>query len=371
VRRASEAPCTREIADTVRGLWPLREGRPTGPISSRSRGGFARRRTSPCQTFIEKHYGFVRRESRWSRSGAMGVRLPPDGSFRGPLVGDRNPPRPTWKPYQMCLPTEAEVFRWIVVGGAGLAVVAGDVSGGLEAVDIDDPSVVAPYCALVAELCPGLIERLPSVQTPSNGRHIYYRCDVSAGNQKLAWRLDKGGTPVVSIEMRGEGGYVIVPPSPPDCHPLKRPYRVLRGDLGSIPVLSVAERCLLLNAARSFNAYAPPERLVTPPRVSRPRLATGTDDTRPGDAYNAEADWCELLEAHGWKAVRQRHGVIYWQRPGKSEPGWSATTNYGGMGCSMSFRQAPILLPPIPAIHSLRLMRCWSTAGISPRRQGL
>ena len=59
------------------------------------------------------------------------------------------------------------------------------------------------------------------VQTKSGGYHVYYRCEQIEGNMKLANRPatpeEIKATPhlkeVVLIETRGEGGYVIAPPT--------------------------------------------------------------------------------------------------------------------------------------------------------------
>jgi hypothetical protein len=44
------------------------------------------------------------------------------------------------------------------------------------------------------------------VQTPSDGRHLYYRCETIAGNLRLAQRLGVDETPETVIETPGEGG---------------------------------------------------------------------------------------------------------------------------------------------------------------------
>ena len=68
----------------------------------------------------------------------------------------------------------------------------------------------APYYELVEAVAPGLVSRLVIVQTPSNGRHLYYRCPVIEGNQQLALNARRQ----TMIETRGEGGYALIPSSP-------------------------------------------------------------------------------------------------------------------------------------------------------------
>jgi Bifunctional DNA primase/polymerase, N-terminal len=75
------------------------------------------------------------------------------------------------------------------VGGprpCGLAIVLGLVSGNAEVIDVDDLSVLRPFYDLVEAMAPSLIARLVIVKTPTDGRHLYYRCPVIASNQKLA-----------------------------------------------------------------------------------------------------------------------------------------------------------------------------------------
>ncbi|MFL6209836.1 MAG: AAA family ATPase [Pyrinomonadaceae bacterium] len=240
-----------------------------------------------------------------------------DGS-KAPIVA--------WKGYQSRIADESEVDQWFRTE-CGIAIVGGKVSGNLEILDFDEPEVFEPWCVLVERFSPGLIDRLPLVLTPSGGFHLYYRNTVEVdGNLKLAQRAGENGRPNVLIETRGEGGYVIAPPSPAECHPARKPYELLRGDLTNIPVIERHERESLLECARSFNQYVSKGHVVKCD-------ARWSGQGRPGDLFNSQftlANWGELLERHGWSLVDVREGVEYWQRPGKVGPGISATVNFGG-----------------------------------------
>jgi hypothetical protein len=251
-------------------------------------------------------------------SGLSVIPIRPDGTKRPALNA--------WRPYQQVRANTVTLARWFR-HGEGLAVIGGAVSGQLEILDFDAPELFTPWCALVDACYPGLVARLPLVQTPSDGRHLYYRCQRIARNLKLAQRLGAHGTPETVIETRGEGGYAVAPPSPPACHPRHRAYQLLCGDLAAIPTISVGEHACLLQTARAFNMCVVPQRMVS---GSLGGIVPRAGGHRPGDAFNARADWSRLLEPHGWVRVGRHGDVTYWLRPGKIGPGISATTNYRG-----------------------------------------
>jgi hypothetical protein len=236
-----------------------------------------------------------------------------------PIGTDKRPAIGSWKAYQTRVPTPAEWTAWAASRRCGLAIVLGAVSGHAEVMDFDDPSAVRPWYALVEAVAPGLVSRLVIVRTPTNGRHLYYRCPVIEGNQTLA----RNGGREVMIETRGEGGYTVIPPSPAWCHPDHKLYELRQGDLAHIPTITEDERAILLNGARVLHAYVEPERVYTPRERSSPI------GDRPGDLFAANVPWEDILLPHGWRVVGHRGGVMLWCRPGKPG-GISATTGHCG-----------------------------------------
>src|SRR5262245_25651529 len=130
------------------------------------------------------------------------------------------------------------------------------------------------------------------------------------------------------IEVKGEGGYVVAPPSPARCHPSFRVYRYADGspDLTRITTITPEEREVLFSEARALSRV--PETPAWKPEIIR--ATTGTEQ-RPGDDFNARATWEEVLEPHGWRVVGCDGEELRWCRPGKGF-GVSATTNHGGSG---------------------------------------
>jgi hypothetical protein len=236
-----------------------------------------------------------------------------------PIGANKRPAIGSWKGYQTRLPTSEEWTAWVASRRCGLAVVLGPVSGNAEVVDFDDPSVLRPFYDLVEAMAPGLISRLVIVGTPTDGRHLYYRCPVIAGNQKLAVNAQRQ----TMIETRGEGGYALIPPSPAWCHPDHKEYVLRQGDLAAIPTITADERDILLNCARALTQY------VEPKRVWTPRQPTATDGTKPGDIFAVSVSWEDLLRPHGWRVDGYRGEVTRWRRPGKKD-GHSATTGHCG-----------------------------------------
>lgn len=230
--------------------------------------------------------------------------------------------RATWKPYQKEIAGPDELRSLFGNNGVGIAIVCGRVSGNLEDIDFDDLDAYRRWNDLLcAQGARELLDRLVKIQTPRPGVAVLYRCpDAIEGSQKLAIRFENGEQ-ICLIETRGEGAYFVGPGSPLEVHKTGRPYLLKRGDLCNPPIITAAERAILLDAAKSLNEY------VEPAKIHKPALAPNRDGSRPGDDFNARASWEEILT--GWNHVFTSAEVGYWRRPGKSE-GWSATTNFGG-----------------------------------------
>ena len=219
--------------------------------------------------------------------------------------------RHTWKPYQQRLPTHQEIYRWFVDGAAdAVGIIGGAVSGHLAILDFDAPEILGPWANLVMLIDANLLPRLPLVQSPSGGWHVYYRALHVAGNQKLA--VDPEQDKPTLIETRAEGGYALAPPS--------SGYTLLRGTLTEVPVLTPTEHQMLLTAARHFDQ----RESETQPRPRHARQHVPDTGLRPGDDYNARGDVRALLRQHGWRYVRSDGRQEYWRRPGKRRS-WSAT----------------------------------------------
>ncbi|MBU0641300.1 MAG: bifunctional DNA primase/polymerase [Planctomycetes bacterium] len=235
--------------------------------------------------------------------------LPARRAEKRPAVGQ-------WKQYRTRLPTEAEVSAWFANEPDAICILCGRASGHVEMIDFDAGGEL--FDAWAARIPPDLLAKLVIESTQRGGRHVCYRCERAVcGNMKLAQRRD-GEKITTLIETRGEGGLFLCAPTPG--------YELIQGDLRDLPVLTEAERGVLLQAAWELNEYLPP--VVDGPTCLPDRqAATAAIDhgnvERPGDDFNHRGDVRQTLEQFGWSRVRGGENE-YWRRPGK-ESGTSAT----------------------------------------------
>jgi KaiC/GvpD/RAD55 family RecA-like ATPase len=249
------------------------------------------------------------------------------------LGGQKSPAWESWSEHEKRIATADELDR-MFSRNVGIAIIGGAVSGNLEILDFDKPGIFETWLADLAELdieLHAVALSLPRVHTPAQGMHLYYRCDEISGNTKLARArvpfVDcTGKEKTVLIETRGEGGYVLAPPSPPECHKANRAYEWIGGaKLTDIPTVTPAQRNIFFQAARTYNQVA-----SDAPVNSERHAATPGGAGRPGDDFNARGPaWSELLTPHGWTLIGSRGECDRWRRPGKDD-GLSATTGHCG-----------------------------------------
>lgn len=241
---------------------------------------------------------------------ALGISIIPTDEVKRSLIA--------WKPFQEKIMDEREIKQFFTNPKArGIAAICGQVSGNLEVIDIDikydlSGSLYDDYTSLIKEHNADLFKKLLIIRTKSGGYHLYYRCEVIEGNQKLAMRLcsenEKKENPNVRvqvlIETRGEAGYVIGPPT--------EGYKKHDGD--KIPIISLDERDLLLDLARTFNQV-----LAEPVRVHSMQVDQKQYGLSPFEDFNLRGDAEMVLLEHDWTFCYERGGKRYYRRPGKTE----------------------------------------------------
>ena len=215
-----------------------------------------------------------------------------------------------WKRYQSEMITDDDLrVQMSDKRAKGVAIICGAVSGNLEVIDVDTKYADFDLYSEIKELVnPDIWAKLHIVRTKSGGYHLLFRCEYIEGNQKLAERpateAELKANPVVKtyciIETRGEGGYVVAPPT--------EGYTVVQKGLS---VVTLEEREHLIEVMRSFNSI-----VVEQVIEAHDRPSVKDYGASPFDAYNKNGDVRSLFEECGWKFVSGNSERDYYLRPG-------------------------------------------------------
>ncbi|BFI76790.1 bifunctional DNA primase/polymerase [Sulfurisphaera ohwakuensis] len=134
-----------------------------------------------------------------------------------PLKPKEKVPLIEWRRYQQEMPSINEINRWFKDTNNNIAVVCGKISGNLVVIDFDDEQI---YTKFIEELKnhPELSEVVNNTWLVKTGKgyHIYLRVDNDEPVRTA--KLPK-------IDIKGEGGYVVAPPS---IHPSGKRYEFVR-----------------------------------------------------------------------------------------------------------------------------------------------
>jgi putative DNA primase/helicase len=276
---------------------------------------------------------------QWQAAGVSCVPILANGTKR---------PAYRWSQFQLEVPSPDLIDAWWGGSGEryGLALICGAVSGNLELTEIEGralqgPGALTDIINRMDEADAGGIWDLLTgpdgyaEDSPSGGMHLLYRIidHEVPGNTKIAQDAPKeapGGGIIREClaETRGEGGYVIVAPTPGECHPSGHPWMLVNGQHGRLPEITWDQRNRLHAALKTaLDRTPPPLPVVIPARV--PMANYDTAMMSPGDDFEAKTDWLKILMPHGWQVASGNSitGTREWVRPGKNpHEGISATT---------------------------------------------
>jgi hypothetical protein len=234
-------------------------------------------------------------------------------------IGDKKLPMGSWKKNQ------TELIEPSFTSCVGIGIVCGEVSGGVECIDIDTKydltgKLFDNYKNLINEIDKNLLKKLVVQSTPSGGYHFVYKCETIEGNKKLANRhateSEKAENPKdkirVLIETRGIGGYFMVAPSDG--------YKVIYGDLKKISILSALERETLFVCARTLNE------VFEAATVNKTHQKTISENLSPFEDWNNRGDVLNFLEMEGWTLKLKNGAKNLLLRPAGTGM-WSADWN--------------------------------------------
>lgn len=130
-----------------------------------------------------------------------------------------------WSEFQERLPTEEEVKEWFSRGEHNVAIVCGKVSGNLVVLDFDDMEIFNEWYKRIDEEHPDLRDIVLNTWVVETGKgiHIYLRLKDPSLVPRTKPKAGKK-----PIDIKGEGGYVVAPPSK---HPNGKSYTFRTGGI--------------------------------------------------------------------------------------------------------------------------------------------
>lgn len=199
-----------------------------------------------------------------------------------PLIGKKCPMG--WTVYMQQRATAGEIRWWEGEGWLqNLGVVCGAVSGNLVVVDLDGASAVNMF----QQRFPDYLRDSYIVRT-GNGLHVYLKCDQMPKNRKISLGSGHSG-----LEIRGEGQYVVAPPS---IHPdTQKPYEIAVGKT-VLRIFNLNEVNAWLDTLAGANQPVP-----KPPAEARSRGFYPAHVTNPQAWTNAAV----TRECHTVRATRE------------------------------------------------------------------
>jgi len=250
-------------------------------------------------------------------------------------AGLQHPGRDDW---QNAATTDATTIRrWYTVLGAwrrtrdgfddldayGVCIVTGRQSG-LFVVDVDHHGDINGQDTLDdLDATYGPLPDTVEAITGRGGRHLYYRYPDG-----LEIRNSAGNVLGPGLDVRGEGGQVIAPPSISAKSGDAYQWEAMSDPLEGIAVADAPQ--WLVQLLTAVPVARTPRRTLN--GAQRP-----IGDLAPGERFEAEHDWADLLTADGWQLFDARNtarggdGYELWTRPGKERrEGASASLYYGG-----------------------------------------
>ena len=268
-------------------------------------------------------------------------------------------PVETFKRFQTTKPTEDEMRRWWNNSNpCGLAILHGSISGFSEMLEAESLEDLEEFKQRLEDHgLSYILEKLTlRVASPGGGVHLIYRCtelgslERTPGNERLASRylLDDSGNRIPNrnkagdvikgyrqkpkLETRAQGGYAIVPGSPLEVHPSKKPYALKDGSFDAVPEITLEERKTLFDIARLCEA------IEKEPVREKASTSTGHSEhqgeEKKSHPYSLQAtpeQVLELLEYMGATGIKEGERYLI-ARPGKDlKEGYSGTIGaFGG-----------------------------------------
>lgn len=257
---------------------------------------------------------------------------------------DKTPLIIEWKQYQVERADRVQIGKWWRLWPtANIGLIMGEVSG-YDGVDIDSDVARAEFKAMCGEHD---LDRVPYVST-GKGWHLYFKHEKQLGN-----KAGVGGHP--GIDFRGDGGYLVAPPS---VHPAGRVYewkRPLNGAGHPLPPgFLKAMTAAPLGAEGYRQRFDTAAALAGIPEGSRDEVIFKlASKLRGADVpYEMALELCEQASANctpPFREAKRKVDQAYKYAPGHSvRPGEPVQPDQGNFWPTPLTAQQLIDLPPDP-----------------------
>lgn len=236
-----------------------------------------------------------------------------------------------WTQFQKRKPTDIEFDKWLFYRTQNWAIVCGEISN-IVVFDVDTKNGGDPT--------PFLNRGLYEVRTPSGGYHFYTLYNPLLKSTKHK-RVTNDGI-LKAVDVQSNGSIVFAPPSA-----FQNGHYTLVNDvpLTHLPDDLLAQVLEELEPEKESKEYTPFNPIAIP------------EMGRPGDIFNALASWDDVLIPLGWTKVGyNKNGIQYWKRPGKKDPGISASTGWKGYDLFFPFTTSIPNLEPNKGYTKFRLL---------------
>jgi Glycosyl transferase family 2/Bifunctional DNA primase/polymerase, N-terminal len=256
----------------------------------------------------------------YTKAGISIIPISPDGVI-GPN-GSKNTPFDCGEFISRRIAGPDELRAWFPEGGQlGLAAVLGQVSGGLECLNLVYSAAVKLFRRLVAmQGGAALLSKLPATLASVEGTtRFYYRCRNPVSGHRWLAKFEAPSEPGVKVLqllafVHGEGHWTVLPGSPAGCGDLCATYEWIGADLTEVPTLSEDERELLLESASCLNAW------VDPAAISAPASPNG---------FDTGMTWEKILFPLGWVKMKEFGEMAVWHSRERTKPGYCAVSGIG------------------------------------------
>lgn len=195
-----------------------------------------------------------------------------------------------------------------------IAVLTGDQ---FEVVDIDSKydltgSIYKNLCRAIQYTLPEVWDKIVIQRSANKGYHFFYRCPQIAGPLIFAQRpatgpeISKGERIKTLIESRGEGGYIMICPTPG--------YKFVKGNPETIQSITPEQRSEMHAICKSFTK-------IHQPVISQFSTKQNGREDAPWNVFNNrngyEYTLSELVK-RGWENIRDDQDKILVLRPGSN-----------------------------------------------------